>query len=516
MFEQIADRLNRSRAAWIIAAILTFQCLIFVPVATVRPIDGDEGFYLIAAKLVFQGKQLYTDFFYPQMPLLPYVYGLWMWLFGFSWYAARLLSALLAVGTGLLLYWYVMRLTSKRHLGLLAVGLYAFSSLLLGWYTIAKTYSLSVFLLMSAVVLLPGKSDSRRELRYILSGLLLGLAIDTRLFFLAAVPVFLLMLRRNEGSKSETCLRRQGWLLLGVVIGLLPNLWFLALSPDAYIFNNIGYHAIRASGGLIAFADQKLLIAMELVGAWKVWGYISLQFPMLVLANCYYLLLAIRLSKRLSAAFYLAVVLSAVSLLPTPALVQYFCVVVPFLVVGAILVIHWLDEQAESSGVRSSLQILLGLVVAVYLLTAPIGLTDFIGPPGPDPLTGERGGEWGIGTNRIIAAQIDACTDPGEPVMTWWPGYLLESDASIFPKMENHFGVGVASRLSQAQLDRYHIISKPEINMRLREGATRVVVLGNWTSRRDKLYYREWLQESGYVVTRKIGDTELYIRLRDG
>ena len=59
------------------------------------------------------------------MPLFPYVYGLWMWLFGFSWYAARLLSALLAVGTGLLLYQYVVRLTSKRHLGLLAVGLYA-------------------------------------------------------------------------------------------------------------------------------------------------------------------------------------------------------------------------------------------------------------------------------------------------------------------------------------------------------------------------------------------------------
>ena len=155
MFEEIAGRLERSRAAWIIAGIFIFQCLIFVPVATVRPIDGDEGFYLLAAKLVFQGKQLYTDFFYPQMPLLPYVYGLWMWLFGFSWYTARILSALLAVGTGLLLYRYVMRLTSKRRLGLLAVGLYTLSSVLLGWYTVAKTYSLSVFLLMSAVVLLP-------------------------------------------------------------------------------------------------------------------------------------------------------------------------------------------------------------------------------------------------------------------------------------------------------------------------------------------------------------------------
>ena len=514
MFEEIADRLERSRAAWIIAAIFIFQCLIFVPVATVRPIDGDEGFYLLAAKLVFQGKQPYTDFFYPQMPLLPYVYGLWMWLFGFSWYAARLLSALLAVGTGLLLYKYVVSLTSKRRLGLLAVSLYALCAVLLGWYTVAKTYSLSVFLLMSAVVLLPGKSDSHRELRYILSGLLLGLAIDTRLFFLAVVPVFLLVLRRNEESKPEAYIKSQGWLLLGVLIGLLPNLWFLAVSPDTYIFSNIGYHAMRTGGGLLGFLEQKLLIILELIGAWKAWGHVSLQLPILLFANCYYLLLAWRLGKRLSFAFYVAAVLCAISLLATPTFVQYFCVVVPFLIVNSLLVIHWLDEAVCGSTARASLGLLGVLVVVAYVLVAPVGVEQFLAPPSPDPLTGEGGGEWDIETNRIIAAHIDACTDPGEPVMTWWPGYLLESDASILPKMENHFGLRVANRLTSRQLDQYRIISESEIEAHLQAGSTRVVVLGNWVNRPSKVRYRQLLGESGYGLTRKIGETELYIRLR--
>ncbi len=514
MFEEIADRLERTQAAWIIAAVLILQCLIFVPVATVRPIDGDEGFYLLAAKLVFQGKQLYTDFFYPQMPLLPYVYGLWMSIFGFSWYAARLLSALLAVGTGLLLYKYVVRLTSKRPLGLLAVGLYVLSSLLLGWYTVAKTYSLSAFLLMSAVVLLPGKSNSRRQLRYILSGLLLGLAVDTRLLFLGIVPVFWLILCRSQESKPETCLRRQGWLLLGLVIGLLPNLWFFAVSPDIYIFNNIGYHAMRTGGGLFGFLHQKLLIVLELIGAWKAWGHVSLQLPILLFANCYYLLLAWQLGKRLSFAFYVAAVLSVISLLPTPTFVQYFCVVVPFLIVNAILVTHWLDEAVPGGTARVSLALLGVLVVVAYVLVAPVGVGQFLAPPAPDPLTGEGGGDWDIETNRIIAAQIDACTNPGEPVMTWWPGYLLESDALIFPKMENHFGLRVANRLTSRQLDRYRIISEPEIAAHIREGATRVVVLGNWVNRPSKVRYRQLLGESGYALTRKIGETEIYIRLR--
>ncbi|MCK4323600.1 MAG: glycosyltransferase family 39 protein, partial [Armatimonadetes bacterium] len=406
MFEEIADRLERSRAAWIIAAIFIFQCLIFIPVATVRPIDGDEGFYLLAAKLVFEGKQLYTDFFYPQMPLLPYVYGLWMKLFGFSWYAARILSALLAVGTGLLLYSYAMRLTSKRHLGLLAVGLYALCSVMLGWYTVAKTYSLSVFLLMSAVVLLPRDSDSHRELRYVLSGLLLGLAIDTRLFFLAVVPVFLLVLRHRKESKPVAQLKSQRWLLLGVVIGLLPNLWFLVVSPDTYIFNNIGYHAMRTGGGLLGFLEQKLLIVLELIGAWKAWGHVSLQLPILLFANCYYLLLAWRLGKRLSFVFYIAAVLSVISLLPTPTFVQYFCVVIPFLIVNAILVIHWLDDAVPGGTARASLGLLGVLIVVAYVLVAPVGVEQFLAPPPPDPLTGEGGGEWDIETNRIIAAQI--------------------------------------------------------------------------------------------------------------
>ncbi len=41
----------------------------------VRPIDGDEGYYATAARLVSHGRTPYLDFFYPQMPLLPYVYA---------------------------------------------------------------------------------------------------------------------------------------------------------------------------------------------------------------------------------------------------------------------------------------------------------------------------------------------------------------------------------------------------------------------------------------------------------
>jgi hypothetical protein len=64
--------------------IFVFLMCFFSFVAQRRFIDGDEGFYLLASRLVLEHKAPYLDFLYTQAPLLPYAYGLWMKLFGIS------------------------------------------------------------------------------------------------------------------------------------------------------------------------------------------------------------------------------------------------------------------------------------------------------------------------------------------------------------------------------------------------------------------------------------------------
>ena len=161
---------------------------VFTLAALNRLVGGDEGYYLYAAKLVSQGQVLYKDFFYTQMPLLPYVFGAWMKIFGTSWLSARLLCALLGIGTGVLLAFSVPH--KDRPLALL---LYAFCAACFGEFSQGKTYALTSLLLVGALMLISGK-------RMLGAGILLGLAVLTRLMMLVTVPIFVVYLLRTGGG----------------------------------------------------------------------------------------------------------------------------------------------------------------------------------------------------------------------------------------------------------------------------------------------------------------------------
>ncbi len=72
-------------------AYLPFYALLFIVflmeslfLTIHREINLDEGWYLYASKLVYEGKMLYKDFAYTQGPVFPYVYGIFQQIFGTS------------------------------------------------------------------------------------------------------------------------------------------------------------------------------------------------------------------------------------------------------------------------------------------------------------------------------------------------------------------------------------------------------------------------------------------------
>src|SRR5207237_5950249 len=122
-------RVTLARRALPVAA----QALVFGPLVAFRYLDGDEGVYAYASRLAVHGHVPYRDFFYEQMPLLPYVYGGWIGVFGESWYTIRSLSALLGIATGALLYLHVARRRGTVP-ALAALTLYVLSGLVFGYF----------------------------------------------------------------------------------------------------------------------------------------------------------------------------------------------------------------------------------------------------------------------------------------------------------------------------------------------------------------------------------------------
>ena len=75
----------------------------------------DEGFHLLAARLINAGRTPYIDFCFPQTPLNAWWNAAWMRVFGESWRTAHTVAAALTVAAVLLAAQYVLsRLPAGR------------------------------------------------------------------------------------------------------------------------------------------------------------------------------------------------------------------------------------------------------------------------------------------------------------------------------------------------------------------------------------------------------------------
>ena len=126
--ETMKSEASQSDRTWrvLLIPVVLIQFGIFLTIARYRLIDGDEGFYLMASRLVFEHQLPYRDFFFTQMPLLPYVYGLWMQIAGTTWITGRVLSAIFTTMLGAAMYVHVCKETGRWAAGLVTVMLSAY------------------------------------------------------------------------------------------------------------------------------------------------------------------------------------------------------------------------------------------------------------------------------------------------------------------------------------------------------------------------------------------------------
>jgi 4-amino-4-deoxy-L-arabinose transferase-like glycosyltransferase len=466
------------------------QAVLFAAISRRRLVDGDEGFYLMTARLVGEGRLPYHDFLLTQTPLVPYVYAAWMKLAGTTWLAARLLSALLTAGLGTAIFVEVRRQTAKTAAALAAVFLFATSTHVFAWMPLVKTYALSALLLFLAY------RAAARGRSWLWAGLLLGLAADARLYLVAALPVFLWWAWRSiePANRASACWR----MLAGLTAAVAPNLLLVARNPDTWFFDNIGFHAIRSDAGLIGGLGWKLrTLAALYLGRWDGNGI------QIVLLTAVVILLLRKGQPKPEArlALALGLWLGMICLLPTPPFVQYFCVMMPFLVVFA-----------ASAGASLGRPVAM-MVMALFALSAVPDWQRFLG--GGEQVAGvlepRLARNWTLESVEQVSKEIDARLHPGERVLSLWPGFLFQTRAEAFPGLENNAGMYLAERLNAEQQSRYRIRSAREALGDIAGRRSRIVVLGNYEyALPGGPDFARALAEAGYRVERRIGETTLW------
>lgn len=481
---------------------------VLAPMAVFRLVDADEGTFVLAARLVMEGALPHHDFFYPYTPLLPYVYGGWRMIAGESWYAARALSVVLTAGIGVLVYVHAARVSGRTVVGAIAVTLWCFHGFTLGWLPLVKTYTLSTFLLVGAVVLLDGRW--RKGWAQLAAGGLIGLAIGTR-FYVGVVAAVLLLytMRAAEGTRDrvESALR----LALGVAVALAPNAAFALAGPDHFLFNVVGVHAIRSEWGLIGNLAQKAEVALTLVAPTGREGAASFQFTVLLALTGVLVVARWRRGEPIPVAAPVAAVLAAASFAPTPVHAQYFCAVVPFLGVTAALGLHEMGRLRSVQPALSSVRPLATAVVVLYVGAGGIEAYRYTvdGMQVPGVVSSADAPNWRIVNIEAVTREMEAQarTVDGR-VLSWWPGYFGSTRLRPVPRLENHNGLDFAERLGD-RAEHYRFMSETEMRSLLSAREVEVVVLGNWAFGARQAY-RTVLSASGYRLVRRIVDTEIY------
>lgn len=451
--------------------VAVLQLLFFLPISLRRIVGGDEGFYLIAAKEVAHGALPYVDFFYPQMPLLPLVYGVWMDLVGASWSSARVFSAGLTAMVGVVLFIRLALLFSKRW-AYVGVLLFATSQFVFPWYVIAKTYALSTLLLFGAYVVFAHACNCLSAYAFCAAGLLLGLAVNTRLFFCAVIVVFVLEVLRLPRKQRWTAVL---YFSLGIGVTTLALIYFMMVAFESFWFSNVGYHVLRSNLLWFESLKQKMTILRTILGMRETQKFSGVQFPLTLVAGAFSYIGMLYRKSRADMALSIAVALAAVSLVPTPSYVQYFCVLVPFLIVGIV----WLLQVVVAARVLSpyAVSVLCLVFSYYYFLPVPSDINKYTGTGrGVLTILGPRDAKT-LDAMGKVAAAINDVTDPGERVLTTWPGLLVDSHARPYRGLENHFGLKKGHKVPSEQRGKLHVISQNDLWNILVEGRARTVVL---------------------------------------
>jgi 4-amino-4-deoxy-L-arabinose transferase-like glycosyltransferase len=420
------------------------------------PIERDEGFYLMASQQAAEGNHPYLDFFYPQMPYLPVIYGVLFKFADASLYTARTFSVILSILLMASLGWFVYHSYRSWALTFAALSLFAFQPLILAWHARVKTYALSDLLMFLTLILLVIAWEKNRAWIFTgLAGICYGLAVNCRLIFAPLFPVLLAWLIgvAVRSEKSSALLITLSF-CLGAITASFYSIWLLHQDPFAFWFANIRFH-------YLSHPDLPWIARMmqRFESIRSFWSHPpGIFLAVLAAAGTVSTITTVknRLKKRLASPEVLAgiilLTLLSIYLQMSPMYDQYFLQLFPYAVIVSLPVLVTLKNRVAEPG-SSNLKPIAVLVALVFFFT------------GASPALGRVLLKGRIGPQQIQSRTFDAVwkfmyrhAKPDDRLMTWWSGFAVQCGLKMWPNTEfGGAGYRVTDKLSPETVNRLHL-----------------------------------------------------------
>jgi len=230
----------------------------------------EDDFYLESAWFVSVGMRPYLDFVQPHMPLLEWIAGCYLKLFGASHLSIEILNEAAIFAASVLTYALTRRIAG-RPTAIAASILYAYSSLVFRYHAYERESFVAPLLVLGAIVTLDDSLPPIRQAALLAAIFFVACAIK-----LTAVIAFPVML-----AFAAVAYRR---ILSAIVSGAILTLALAAFSAILYrlygtefIFQTFVFHFMKGRdtvGGIAAYPRMILdvLVPLFVLGGWRIWA----------------------------------------------------------------------------------------------------------------------------------------------------------------------------------------------------------------------------------------------------
>lgn len=434
----------------------------------------DEGFHLLAAKLVAIGRKPYLDFVHAQAPLNAYWNGTLMRIFGENWRPIHFIDALMATGAVCVAAAFVrsrFTLVKLGHAGEIAgltdsrlagwgsaivLSVFILTGLNIDYVTfgpIAQAYPFSLLMIVSAFFLTVASVERDRTLFAGLAGLLAGAGAESTLLVAPVAPVLLLWILVY--SPAEKRWARAGAFIAGVIAAFSLFLALFVQSPRQVIFGALQYHMFYRRSDWEGATQHDF----ELLTSW-IQSPQTVLLAILMAAGVWFVATKSGWDRARKGEYYLAGWIGAVLTIylstPHPTFVQYFIFPVPFFAILASVGLFGIAHQfALGEGEWRSVPtwpvavvgmlMFLGLCRQLYL-----DRDDFSWP-----------------RMEKVARKVNEVTKPGAPVYLDEMTYFL---TGRIPPPGNEYESSHKLSLPPAFAEFVHIIPQAEYDRRIAAG----------------------------------------------